>query len=182
MAIKKVIRMGNPLLRKNSDKLTKEEIRSSELKTLIQDMYDTMKEEDGIGLAAPQIGINKQIAIIELSEDSARYKEVEQTSLLTIINPKLTILDEERQGYWEGCLSIPGLRGFVERPKKIKVEFIDQKMEQQTLILEGFLATVFQHELDHLFGTLYIDHIKDTKLLSFEEEFNHFISDKKDPL
>ena len=179
MAIKKVIRMGNPLLRKKSAPLTEEEIKSTELNILVQDMHDTMKGEDGIGLAAPQIGINKQIVIIELPEESERYKDVEKTSLLTIINPKLTILDEEKQGYWEGCLSIPGLRGFVERPKKINVEFVDQKMEHHTLILEGFLATVFQHELDHLFGTLYIDRIKDTKLLSYEEEFNHFISDKK---
>ena len=95
-----------------------------------------------------------------------------------VINPKLTILDEEQQGYWEGCLSVPGLRGFVKRPRKIKVEFVDIEMEKQVLTLEGFLATVFQHELDHLFGRLYIDHIEDKTLLTYEEEFYQFYSDQ----
>ena len=86
----------------------------------------------------------------------------------------MTILDDEKKGYWEGCLSVPGLRGYVERPQKIKVEFTDLDLKKQTLELDGFLATVFQHELDHLSGTLYIDKIKDTKHLSYEEEFIQF--------
>ncbi|MEE2743265.1 MAG: peptide deformylase [Bdellovibrionota bacterium] len=178
MSIKKVLRMGHPLLRKKCDQLTEEEIRSPKTSTLIRDMYETMKAEKGIGLAAPQIGINKQIAIIELPKESERYEEVEETALIVVINPELTILDEEKQGYWEGCLSVPGLRGFVKRPRKIKVEFLGPEMEKQVLILEGFLATVFQHELDHLFGKLYLDHIEDTTLLSYEEEFYQFFSDE----
>lgn len=178
MSIKKVLRMGHPLLRKKCDQLTEQEIRSPEMKALIQDMHETMKAERGIGLAAPQIGINKQIAIIEMPQESERYEEVEETPLIVVINPKLTVLDEEKQGYWEGCLSVPGLRGFVKRPRKIKVEFLDIEMEKQTLTLEGFLATVFQHELDHLFGRLYIDHIEDKTLLTYEEEFYQFYSEQ----
>ena len=170
--------MGHPLLRKKCDLLTEEEIRSPEMKALIQDMHETMKAERGIGLAAPQIGINKQIAIIEMPQESERYEEVEKTPLIIVINPKLTVLDEQKQGYWEGCLSVPGLRGFVKRPRKIKVEFLDMEMEKQVLTLEGFLATVFQHELDHLFGRLYIDHIEDKTLLSYEEEFYQFYSEQ----
>ena len=137
-----------------------------------------MKHEGGIGIAAPQIGISKQVAIIELPEQSDRYQEVQKTPLLVIINPILTVLDKKKKGHWEGCLSVPGLRGFVERPQKIKVEFTDPELKTQTLELDGFLATVFQHELDHLFGTLYVDRIKDTNLLSYEDEFIQFFNNE----
>ena len=174
MSTKPVLRMGHPLLRQIAQNVTSEEIKSEEFNQLIKDMYDTMKQEGGIGIAAPQIGVSKQVTIIELPEDSDRYEEVQKTPLLVIINPTLTVIDDEKKGYWEGCLSVPGLRGYVERPQKIKVEFTDLDLKKQTLELDGFLATVFQHELDHLSGTLYIDKIKDTKHLSYEEEFIQF--------
>lgn len=174
MSTKPVLRMGHPLLRQIAQNVTSEEIKSEEFNQLIKDMYDTMKQEGGIGIAAPQIGVSKQVTIIELPEDSDRYEEVQKTPLLVIINPILTVIDDEKKGYWEGCLSVPGLRGYVERPQKIKVEFTDLDLKKQTLELDGFLATVFQHELDHLSGTLYIDKIKDTKHLSYEEEFIQF--------
>tara|TARA_Y100001954_G_scaffold71254_1_gene78111 strand:- start:9927 stop:10451 length:525 start_codon:yes stop_codon:yes gene_type:complete len=170
--------MGHPLLRQAAENVAYDEIKSEEFSQLIRDMYDTMKQEGGIGIAAPQIGVSKQVAIIELPEDSERYEEVEKTPLLVIINPVLTVLDNEKKGYWEGCLSVPGLRGYVERPQKIKVEFTDLDLKKQTLELDGFLATVFQHELDHLSGTLYVDKIKDTKHLSYEEEFIQFFRDE----
>ena len=174
MSAKPVLRMGHPALRQIAKNVTSEEIKSEEFSQLIEDLHDTMKQEGGIGIAAPQIGVSKQVAIIELPEDSERYEEVEQTPLLIIINPILTILDDEKKGYWEGCLSVPGLRGYVERPQKIKVEFTDLDLNKQTLELDGFLATVFQHELDNLSGTLYIDKIKDTKHFSYEDEFIQF--------
>ena len=178
MSTKPVLRMGPPLLRQAAENVAYDEIKSEEFSQLIRDMYDTMKQEGGIGIAAPQIGVSKQVAIIELPEDSERYEEVEKTPLLVIINPVLTVLDNEKKGYWEGCLSVPGLRGYVERPQKIKVEFTDLDLKKQTLELDGFLATVFQHELDHLSGTLYVDKIKDTKHLSYEEEFIQFFRDE----
>ena len=178
MSAKKVLKMGHPLLREVARQVTEEEIQSQEFLQLVHDMHDTMKMEGGIGIAAPQIGVSKQVAIIELPEESERYEEVQKTPLLVIINPVLTVIDEEKKGYWEGCLSVPGLRGFVERPQKIKVDFTNLDLENQTLELEGFLATVFQHELDHLWGTLYVDKIKDTKLLSYEEEFIQFFSNE----
>ena len=97
--------------------------------------------------------------------------EDKEEGVLAIINPKITVLDETLQGFWEGCLSVPGLRGFVERPRKLLIEYIDQDGEKKTFVAEDFLATVFQHELDHLFATLYVDRIKDSKLLVFEETF-----------
>lgn len=175
MAVKKLIRMGNPVLRQIAHSLTVSDILSAEFKSLLEDLKDTMKLEGGIGIAAPQIGISQQVAIIELPASSERYPEIKSSPLFVIVNPVLTALDETPQGFWEGCLSVPGLRGYVERPRKIRVEYLDEQAQAQSLELEGFLATVFQHELDHLFGKLYIDRIKDPTQLSFIEEFEQFI-------
>ncbi len=175
MAIKKVIRMGHPTLRLHAQEVSITEFHTQDFKDLLTDLYDTMKHEGGIGIAAPQIDVSKSVALIELPEYSERYGKLPQSGLITIINPKITILTDESQAFWEGCLSVPGLRGEVNRPKKIRVNFKNDKFEDQELIVEEFLATVFQHELDHLFGRLYIDHIKDPTKISYIEEFNQFI-------
>ncbi|MBK22470.1 MAG: peptide deformylase [Halobacteriovorax sp.] len=180
MAVKKVIRMGHPVLRQTAAPLTDEEIGSPETKELVQDLLDTMAAEDGIGIAAPQIGISKQVALVGVPEDSERYPDAEETPLYVVINPKIKFLDETPQGFWEGCLSVPGLRGYVERPRKIQVDFKNLEGEEQTLVLEDFDATVFQHELDHLFGVLYVDRIKDSKQLMYTEEFVEFYAKEEE--
>ncbi len=169
---KEILKMGNPVLRMVAEEFSKEEIKSVSTKSLIKKMWKIMDEAGGIGLAAPQIGISKQLAVIRLDESSDRYPGIDSSPEYIMFNPKINFLSEETQGYWEGCLSLPGLRGFVERPDKISVEFIDENLIQQKINLEGFLATVFQHEIDHLFGKLYVDHINDNELLMFEEEFS----------
>jgi peptide deformylase len=174
VAVKKVVRMGHPVLRELAAPLSKDEILSEETKSLVQDMFDTMEVEEGIGIAAPQIGVSKQVALVGVPADSERYPESEETPLYVVINPTIKIIDETPQGFWEGCLSVPGLRGYVERPKKIQVDFLNLKAEKVSLVLEDFPATVFQHELDHLFGKLYVDHIKDSKELMYTEEFMEF--------
>lgn len=173
--------MGNPILRNNSEKLSKEEILSARTTNLKQDMIDTMNHLGGIGIAAPQIGINKQICLIELDEDNERYPDIDEAHFtkLWIINPEITILDETKQSFWEGCLSVPGLRGYVPRPRKIKLTFLDDQANKQELEAEDFLATVIQHELDHLFGKLYVDHIEDKTKLIFEDQF-HFYEEAED--
>lgn len=176
MAVKQVIRMGHPVLRQIARELTKEEILSDDIKTLIVDMQDTMEAEGGIGIAAPQIAVSVQATIIELPENSERYGTLDSSAKYIIFNPKITPLTSELQGFWEGCLSVPGLRGFVEREKKVRIEYLDENAKEQVIEPEGFLATVFQHELDHLFGKLYIDRIKDTTLISYNEEFEQFNS------
>ena len=95
-----------------------------------------------------------------------------------IFNPKLEVLDEKKQGFWEGCLSVPGLRGYVERPRKLKINYLNEKAEEKEVIVEDFLATVFQHELDHLFGFLYVDRLKSVKDLIFENEINNIPQEK----
>ena len=162
--------MGNPLLREEAKPFTFEEILSEDTEILLKDMWDSLEEAGGIGLAAPQIGISKQLAIIKLSEESDRYPDMETSEAYIIFNPKITVLDKEKQGFWEGCLSVPGLRGYVERPRKVKIDFLDENAKERTIEVEDFLATVFQHELDHLIGMLYVDRMEDVRTLMFEDE------------
>lgn len=174
MAVKPVLRMGHPLLREVAAPLEPSEILSEQTKQLINDMEETMKVEGGIGIAAPQIGVSVQATIIELPEESERYGTLGPSLRYVIFNPRISVIEETLQGFWEGCLSVPGLRGYVERPRKVRIEYLDENAQAQVIEPEGFLATVFQHELDHLFGTLYIDRIKDKSLLSFNDEFEKF--------
>jgi peptide deformylase len=168
MAIRKIARMGAPVLRKKARELSPAEITSPETKRLIQDMFETLEDYEGIGLAAPQVFESIAFAIVH-------YPQNEEPKL--IFNPRISILDETLQGYWEGCLSIPELRGFVERPRKVKIDYLDESAKARSITVEGFPATVFQHELDHLFGILYVDRIKTspgTTLLSFTEEYARY--------
>ena len=158
--------------------LSKEEILSSEIRGLIPKMWDVMKNAGGIGLAAPQIGISIQLAVIKLESDSERYDNLENSEEFVIFNPKLEVIDEQKQGFWEGCLSVPGLRGYVERPRKLKINYFNENAVEKEVIVEDFLATVFQHELDHLFGFLYVDRLNSTKDLVFEEELKNIASEK----
>lgn len=172
MAVHQIIKMGNPILREVAQELTKEEILSPEIKILISDMWETMEHAGGIGLAAPQIAIPIQMTVIRVPKDSERYPKAEESDEFVIFNPKITFLTDETQGFWEGCLSVPGLRGFVERPKKIRVDYLDQNAKEQSIELDDFLATVFQHELDHLIGKLYVDRMKDISTLMYEDEMD----------
>jgi peptide deformylase len=172
-----ICRMGNPILRKRAQKIDKNSIKTDGFRQLLEDLKDSMDHYGGIGIAAPQVGIDLQLALIEL-EGINRYGEEINFPLTYFINPEITYLTDELQGFWEGCLSVPGLRGYVERPKKVRVNFLNQLGEEKEIVAEGFLATVLQHELDHLEGVLYVDRIKDFKLLSYQEEFEQFINTK----
>jgi len=162
--------MGNPLLREEAKPFTEEEIISEETKVLLEDMWDSLEEAGGIGLAAPQIGVSKKLAVIKLSEESDRYPDMETSEAYVIFNPIINVIDRELQGFWEGCLSVPGLRGYVERPRKVRIDFLDENAKERTIEVEDFLATVFQHELDHLIGMLYVDRMEDVSTLMFEDE------------
>jgi peptide deformylase len=172
--IQPICRMGNPILRKVATEVKTEEIKSDFFGRLILDLQDSMKHYGGIGIAAPQIGVSLQVCVIELNGIN-RYGQEINLPFTIFVNPRIEILSSEQKGYWEGCLSVPGLRGYVERPQQIRVQYLNEKAEHQELVAEGFLATVIQHELDHLFGTLYIDRIKDPTLLAYQEEFDQFI-------
>jgi peptide deformylase len=169
MAVKEVIRMGHPTLREVAQKVSLEEINTPEFKSLIQDMFETMDEQDGIGIAAPQINVKKQVAIVGI------INEGDEIDAMVVINPVITPLTEDLSGNWEGCLSVPGLRGYVERPDHIKVQFLDLEGVEHNMEFTGFPAIVFQHECDHLEGKLYVDRIKDPTKLSYLEEYSEFI-------
>lgn len=184
MAVRKVVRMGHPVLRQIARSLTKEEIKSPWFENLIQDMIETMHDYGGIGLAAPQIGESVQVAIVDYEEESERYPSAGKSYPFTIVvNPVVKPIGEETQSFWEGCLSVPDLRGLVARPKKIQVDYLDVQGKPQSIQVEGFAATVFQHELDHLQGVLYIDRVK-TELgkthLAFSDEFVRYLAPKSE--
>lgn len=174
MSVMKIIRMGHPTLRETAAPYPVEKIGSGEFKRLVEDMRETMYSAGGIGLAAPQVDVPFQIAVIEVPEEGTRYGDTPALPFSVYVNPEITVLDDEHAGYWEGCLSVPGLMGFVERPQRIRVDYIDDQGAPASIEASGFLATVFQHEFDHLYGTLYVDRIKDPKLLMFDEEFRQY--------
>ena len=171
MAVRKIIRMGHPALRKVAQPVDPAAIGSAAFRRLVADMIDTLHDYGGVGLAAPQINESIRLAIIEVPAGRTRYGEVPPLPLTGFVNPRVQVTDETRNGVWEGCLSVPGLRGYVERPSGVRVEALDLDGRRQTLELDGFLATVLQHEFDHLDGKLYIDRLADPAKLMFEEEF-----------
>ena len=173
-----ILKLGNPILRRKAKEVSKEEILSENIQNLIDDMWNVMEKAGGIGLAAPQIGISIQLAVIKLERSSDRYENLEDSEEFIIFNPELEVINPEKQGFWEGCLSVPGLRGYVKRPKKLKISYLNEKAEKKVVIVEDFLATVFQHELDHLFGYLYVDRLDSTKDLVFEDELVNITKDK----
>jgi len=174
MAIRRIIRMGHPLLREESRSLEAGEIGSDETTRLIADMVDTLHDYGGIGLAAPQIAEPVRLAIVEIEGGPTRYGEMAALPRTVFINPIIEVITPATAGYWEGCLSVPGLRGFVERPQQVKIRYTSELGEARELELQGFFATVFQHEFDHLDGKLFVDRITDTRLLAFEEEYERY--------
>ncbi len=166
--------MGHPILRQVAKPLTLAQIKSPEIKALIQDMIETMHDAEGVGLAAPQVYQSIQMAIIGLESESSRYADVPDYPLTVVFNPTITVVDPTPQGFWEGCLSVSGLRGYVERPKAVRVDFTNIEGKPESIVAEGFLATVLQHELDHLFGVLYVDKLKDPKMFAFQKEYDRF--------
>ena len=166
MAIKEILKMGDPRLFEKSEPL--KDLNAVDLDQLIQDMIDTMEANDGAGLAAPQIGINIQLVIFGFKKND-RYPDAEEVPFTVLINPKITPIGDEIEDGWEGCLSVPGLRGVVPRYKKISYQGIDQYGKKIERNVDGFHARVVQHECDHLFGILYPMRIKDFSKFGFHE-------------
>lgn len=174
MTIRRVLRMGHPLLREVAAPLASDQIGTESVRQLVDDMVDTLHDYGGIGLAAPQVGVSVRLAIVEIPGGATRYGELAPMDLTVFINPVIDVLNPATSGYWEGCLSVPGLRGFVERPQHVRIRYLSALGEPQELELRGFAATVFQHEFDHLDGKLFIDRIEDFGLLAFEREYERY--------
>ncbi|MBI3582693.1 MAG: peptide deformylase [Nitrospinae bacterium] len=173
MSILKVARLGNPVLRQKASTLTVEEIKSPSVQKLMDDMVVTMREYEGVGLAAPQVHESKQIIVIE-SAASIRYSEAPNIPLTILINPVISYYSEEKADGWEGCLSVGDFRGVVPRSTSIKVDALDRNGRRVSIDANGFLAVVLQHEIDHLNGVIFVDKIKDLKTLSFLKEYERY--------
>jgi peptide deformylase len=171
--ILKVARMGHPVLRQEAEPIPPEQITAPEIQDFIDDMIETMYDYDGAGLAAPQVHVSKQIVVMEVSQNP-RYPNAPAIPLTVYINPEITPLTEDMDEDWEGCLSVPGLRGRVPRYTKIRLRAYDRDGQRVDFVAEGFHARVIQHECDHLWGKLYIDRVRDTTSLTFMEEFMKF--------
>jgi peptide deformylase len=167
MAIRPVLRMGDPRLFQPSRPI--ERFDTPELHALIADMDDTMRALNGAGLAAPQIGVGLQVAIFGV-EHNPRYPDAEPVPYTVLINPVLEPLDAAMEEGWEGCLSVPGMRGLVPRHRRLRYRGYDQYRRAIDRSVEGFHARVVQHECDHLAGILYPMRIRDLRNFGFNEE------------
>ncbi len=165
MALREILKMGHPLLQQVAEPVS--EFNTPALETLILDMFETMAALDGAGLAAPQAGVGLRLVIFAV-EDNPRYPEVEPVPATVLINPQITILDETLEQGWEGCLSLPGLRGLVPRYRTIHYSGYDQHGELIKREASDFHARLVQHEVDHLDGILYPQRIRDLRNFGFE--------------
>ena len=177
MTVRTVLKMGTPSLQERSLPVT--EFDTPELKALIEDLFETMHAYNGVGIAAPQIGVNLQVVIFGF-ESSPRYPDAVPVPQTILINPVITPLSEEEEAGWEGCLSVPGLRGEVPRYTKIRYQGFDQHGAAIDRVAEGFHARVVQHECDHLWGVLYPQRIRDMTRFGFLEVLFPDLTDAPD--
>jgi peptide deformylase len=171
MSILKVARMGHPVLRAKARALDKAEIRSAAIQKLIDDMLDTMSEYHGVGLAAPQVheGVRLFVAALDSGDDDEAESEA-----IAVINPEITIVGSDVVEDWEGCLSIPDIRGRVPRAREIKVRALDRTGARIELSAHDFPARVIQHETDHLDGVLFFDRMKSLVSMTFLDEYARY--------
>lgn len=167
MTIRTLLKMGDPRLLRVAQPVTA--FDTPELHALLQDMQDTMAAAGGVGLAAPQIGEDWQVVIFGTGQPSPRYPDAEPVPRTVLINPVITPLGDEEESDWEGCLSVPGLRGWVPRSKRIHYQGFDPQGRVIERTADGFHARVVQHECDHLFGKLYPMRVRDFNRFGYTE-------------
>jgi peptide deformylase len=173
MAILKVARLGHPVLRQVAEPIDVEDIRSPETQRLVDDLIETMREYNGAGLAATQVHVPKQVCVIEV-KDNPRYPDAEAIPLTVLINPVVTPLTAEMEEGWEGCLSVPDMRGVVPRYTAVHLEAYDREGNRIDVVAKEFFARVLQHETDHLRGLVYLDRMKDLSTLTHLAEWNKY--------
>jgi peptide deformylase len=181
MAILKVARLGHPVLRAKAQPVPSDDIKSPRIQQLIDDMFETMSEYSGIGLAAPQVheslrvfvaGVRKAPVVTPMTDDT-------DMPLVAIINPEIVPLRSDLELAWEGCLSIPDIRGRVPRPDEIRVRAYDRTGRRIEFVASGLPARVVQHETDHLDGVLFFDRMTSFETLTYMDEFNRYWKEDK---
>lgn len=177
-----IVQAGEPVLRKPSRLLRPNEIRSREIRDLIQQMKETMYAAPGVGLAAPQIGQGIQLAVIEdrpeyikdWTPEQLAERERQAVPFHVIINPKITLIGQERVEAFEGCLSLTDMMALTPRARKVRVECLDEKGEAKIIEASGWYARILQHEIDHLGGTMYVDHMYSRTLMTVDNFTRHW--------
>jgi peptide deformylase len=178
MSILKVARIAHPVLRSPAKPVSKAAFKDPLFHKLIDDMRETMYEYEGVGLAAPQVHEGLRLAVIEVAGDDERAHA--EVPFLVLVNPVLTPLGDEKLNGWEGCLSIPDLRGVVPRFKRVKLDALDRDGKPYSLEAQDFFARVLQHECDHLDGGVYLDRMQGTRSLTFIKEFEDHVRREDD--
>ena len=177
-----IVQAGDPVLRRPARPLRPNEMRSREIRELIEQMKETMYAAPGVGLAAPQIGQAIQLAVIEDRQEYTKdwtseqlaERERKPVSFHVIINPKITLIGEERVEFFEGCLSLANLMALVRRARKVRVECLDEKGEPKVIEASGWYARILQHEIDHLGGAMYVDRMYPRTLMTVENYTKHW--------
>ena len=178
MAVLEIREMGDPVLREVARPVSAEELASAEMQRLIDDMIETMRAANGAGLAAPQVGESVRIAVIEVREGNPRYPYKPPIPLTVIVNPELSPEGEATFATNEGCLSMPNLRGDLERFESVSVGYLDREGKPHSETRRGLTAGTFQHEVDHLDGILFVDRMADLSSLSTWEQFERHHRDE----
>jgi peptide deformylase len=174
---REIVEIGHPVLRERAREVSPEELRSEEVQRLIDDMIETMRDANGAGLAANQVGETLRVAVVEVREGNPRYPYKPPIPLTVIVNPEIEPLDDEIEQINEGCLSVPNLRGEVPRHLSIRLRYLDREGVGHEEVRRGLTAGTFQHELDHLDGTLFVDRVTDPRTLTTWEQFERFHKD-----
>lgn len=174
MSLLKIARLGHPVIREGAATVTAQELSSNEAQRLIDDMVETMRDADGVGIAAPQVHVAKKIIVVEVSVDNPRYPAQEAVPLTVIINPRIIHRISDKALGWEGCLSVPDMRGRVPRATMIEVQGLNRYGIEIQFEARGFFARVIQHEVDHLHGHVFIDRVNDLSTLTHLREYRKF--------
>jgi peptide deformylase len=178
----KIVQAGEPVLRQQARPLSAEEILSKEIQDLIEHMRETLRDAPGVGLAAPQVGLPLQLAVIEdrpeyqtakLSEEELAARERVPVPFHVIVNPEIVAYSEDRATFYEGCLSVAGFMAKVERARSVRVACLDHRGQPQTIEARGWYARILQHEIDHLHGRLYLDRMDSRSFSTLENYARH---------
>jgi peptide deformylase len=180
MAVLKVARLGHPVLRRRAEPISPEAVGAPEIQRLIDDMIETMADHDGAGLAAPQVHVSRRLVVYGV-HGNPRYPDAEEVPLTVLINPVVTAATRAQDEDWEGCLSVPDLRGRVPRFTRVRVEALGRDGQALRFTADGFHARVLQHECDHLDGIVYLDRMRSMETLSFLPEFHRYWLARRPP-
>ncbi len=174
MPLLEIAHLGHPKIRSGAERVSVEQLQSTAVQQFIDDMVETMRDANGVGIAAPQVQVSQQIIAIEVSAANPRYPNQAEVSLTVLINPNIIEKSTETENGWEGCLSVPDLRGLVPRWTQVTVQGMDRHGKVVLFEAKGFHARVVQHEVDHLNGLVFLDRLPDLQTLTHLREYEQF--------